>query len=362
MLTRLTTGITRDRFRSVVVSMTNAGKMGPILTGAGIEVETLGIRRGLADPRGLTRLLRLLRTRRPQVLQTWLYHADLLGLFARWLGRAPCLMWNVRCSESTGSDAVRLVLRQFSSMPDVVVVNSLAGQRFHQNLGYRPRRWEHIPNGFDTRELRPDDRIRTRLRAELGINDEVVAIGLPARYHPMKDHANFLAAAAELAQRRRDVLFLLVGTGVEPSNRELVEAIGAHGLTHRVRLLGERGDMGAIYPAFDIATLSSAYGEGWPNVIGEAMSCGVPCVATDSGDTAEILGGTGLVVPVRDPTALAAAWERLAALGSEGRRLLGVEARKRVVREYDLATIIGRYEALYDEISVNCDERWRHPG
>jgi len=362
MLTRLTTGIARDRFTSVVVSMTNAGKMGPILAGAGIEVETLGIRRGLVDPRGLTRLLRILRTRRPQVLQTWLYHADLLGLFARWLGCAPCLVWNVRCSESVGSGAVRLVLRQFSSMPDAVVVNSLAGQRFHQNLGYRPRRWERIPNGFDTRELRPDDRTRARLRAELGISEDVVTIGLPARYHPMKDHANFLAAAAELAQRRRDVLFLLVGTGVEPSNRELVDAIGARNLTHRVRLLGERGDMGAIYPAFDIVTLSSAYGEGWPNVIGEAMSCGVPCVATDSGDTAEILGRTGLLVPVRDPTALAAAWDQLAALGSEGRRLLGVEARERIVRDYDLATIIGRYEALYDEISARCDERRRRRG
>jgi glycosyltransferase involved in cell wall biosynthesis len=254
---------------------------------------------------------------------------------------------------------VRLALSRFSSMPDAVVVNSLAGQRFHQSLGYRPRRWEYIPNGLDTGELRPDEAARRRLRAELGIDEKMVTIGLPARYHPMKDHANFLAAAAELARRRADVLFLLVGTGIEPSNRKLVDAIGAHGLTQRVRLLGERGDMGSVYPAFDIATLSSAFGEGWPNVIGEAMSCGVPCVATDSGDTAEIVGSTGLIVPSREPAALAAAWDRLIALGLDERRALGAEARARIVRDYDLATIIGRYEALYDEMSESRVDRRR---
>jgi glycosyltransferase involved in cell wall biosynthesis len=357
MLTRLAIRTDRDRFTTAVVSMTDTGKMGPILVDAGIAVEALGMRRGLADPSGLARLLKILRRERPRVLQTWLYHADLLGLAARWLGHAPGLVWNIRCSESIGSNAVRLALSRFSRTPDAVVVNSLAGQRFHQTLGYRARRWEHIPNGIDTSELRPDAAARRRLRAALGIAEDMVAIGLPARYHPMKDHMTFLAAAAELARRRSEVRFLLVGAGIEPGNRELAAAIAAHGLTLRVRLLGERRDMAAVYPAFDIAGLSSAFGEGWPNVIGEAMSCGLPCAATDSGDTAEIVGRTGLVVPPRNAPALAAAWERLAALGPDGRRALGASARERIVRHYDLAAIIGRYEALYDEISRRSGER-----
>jgi glycosyltransferase involved in cell wall biosynthesis len=352
MLTRLVSRIDRNRFMSVVVSMTGPGAMGPVITGAGIRLETLGLRRGWADLRGVVRLVQILRAWRPQILQTWLYHADLLGLVARWLGYAPCLLWNVRCSESTGASAVRLALSRLSAVPDGVIVNSLAGQRFHEGLGYRPKRWEYIPNGFDTRELRPDDVGRGRLRAELGIPETAIAIGLAARYHPMKDHANFLAAAALLAQRRGDVVFLLVGSGITPSNRELANAIEAHGLTPRVRLLGERQDMTAVYPAFDIATLSSAFGEGFPNVLGEAMSCGVPCVTTDSGDSAEILGPAGLVVSRRDPAALAAAWQQIAGLGPEGRRSLGLKARERIVRDYDLATIIGRYEALYAEFAA----------
>ncbi|HEY3910228.1 MAG TPA: glycosyltransferase [Stellaceae bacterium] len=351
MLAQLATRIDRDRFTNVVVSMTGAGKIGPVLAEAGIAVESLGMRRGVADPSGLVRLLKLLRRRRPQVLQTWLYHADLLGLIARWLGHAPGLIWNLRCSESIGANAVRRVLSRFSSTPDAVIVNSLAGQRFHQQLGYRPKRWEYIPNGIDTGELRPDEEARRRLRGELRIDDDMVAIGLPARYHPMKDHATFLAAAARLAQRRPGAVFLLAGTGVEFGNRELARAIAGHGLTSRVRLLGERRDISAVYPAFDIATLSSAFGEGWPNVIGEAMACGVPCAATDSGDSAAIIGATGLVAPPRDAPALAAAWEQLVALGPEGRRSLGAAARERIFRCYGLAATVGRYEALYDEIS-----------
>lgn len=357
MLAHLATRTDRDRFPTTVVSMTGAGKIGPVLAEAGIAVESLGMRRGVAHPGGLARLLKILRRRRPQVLQTWLYHADFLGLIARWLGHAPGLLWNIRCSESVDGSAVRRVLSRFSPMPDAVVVNSLAGQRYHQSLGYRPKRWEHIPNGIDTSELRPDEEARYRLRGALGIEEGTIAIGLPARYHPMKDHATFLAAAARLSQRRPEVLFLLVGTGIEPANRELARAIAGHGLRDRVRLLGECGAMSAVYPALDLATLSSAFGEGWPNVIGEAMACGVPCVATDSGDSAEIIGDSGVVVPPRDPPALAAAWEQVAALGPEGRRSLGAKARERVVRNYDLAAIIGRYEALYDEMSWRGGER-----
>ncbi|MGH7032059.1 MAG: glycosyltransferase [Stellaceae bacterium] len=351
MLTQLATRIDRDRFATVVVSMTGAGKMGPILAEAGIVVESLGMRRGVADPSGLAGLLKILRRERAQVLQTWLYHADLLGLAARRLRRIPYLVWGVHCTDSVGSTLVRRALSWCSRAPDAVVVVSQAGQRFHQAIGYRPRRWVQIPNGFDTSELRPDDGARRRLRTALGIDGDAAAIALPARYHPMKDHANFLAAAAELAQRRPDALFVMVGTGIEPGNRELAAAIAAHGLTSCVRLLGERRDLASLYPGFDLVTLSSRFGESFPMVLGEAMSCGVPCVATDVGDSAEIIGHTGLVVPPRDPSALAAAWERLVVLGSEGRRALGAAARERILRCYDLAAVVRRYEALYDEIS-----------
>jgi glycosyltransferase involved in cell wall biosynthesis len=350
MLTRLVTRTDRSRFRSVVVSMTDTGTLGPVIAGAGIPVEALGIRRGTIDPRGVTRLIRLLRRAQPDIVQTWLYHADLLGLIAARLGYAPHLAWNIRCSDMAGPSVVRAILSRCSTLPETVVINSFAGRRFHEGIGYHPRRWECIPNGYDTALLRPDETARLRLRAALGIAPSAIVIGMPARYHPMKDHASFLAAARQMADSP-DIVFVLLGSGIEPVNRDLVRAIEVQGLMPRLRLLGERADMHAVYPALDIVTLSSAFGEGFPNVLAEAMACGVPCVATDSGDAAEILGEFGIIVPPRDPQALAEGWRRMIGLGADGRRALGLRARARIVENYDLDQIVSRFEALYCDIA-----------
>ena len=351
MLARLVRGLDRERHRSVVVSMTGPGTVGPALASAGIELHTLDMRRRITDLRGVMRLTRVLRRVQPDVLQTWLYHADLLGSLVQRLAPPCALFWNIRCTETLHADTVRKLLIWRSTRPDAVIVNSLAGQRFHEQLGYRPRRWEHIPNGYDTSVFRFDGKARVDLRRELGIPDQAIAIGLSARYHPMKDHANFLAAAARLITVRPEAVFLLIGPGVGPSNRALVETIEAHGIAKHVKLLGKRDDMARVYSAFDIAALSSAFGEGFPNVLGEAMSCGVPCVATDCGDAADILGPTGTVVPRRNSEALAEAWSALISIGPEARRSMGAEARERIVRSYNLRAIVGRYDELFSEVS-----------
>jgi glycosyltransferase involved in cell wall biosynthesis len=351
MLARLATGSDRARFRHIVVSMTVPGAIGQSIAEAGIALRSLGIRRNVPDPVGLLRLRRVLREFRPDLLQTWLYHADLLGLAAWRLGWAPRLVWNVRSTETIGSAVVRRLLARWSALPDAVIVNSLVGRRFHEAIGYRPRRWVHIPNGFDTTALKPDAEAGKSQRAALSIAEGAFVIMLPARYHPMKDHATFVAAAALFAGMRPEARFVMVGSGAERGNGILANIIAAYGIGDRVSLLGERRDLAAIYSAADVVTLSSAFGEGFPNVLAEAMCCGVPCVATDIGDSAEIVGEIGAIVPPRDPGALTAAWETLAALSPEERRKLGATARARVVERYDLAAIIARYEAVYEEIA-----------
>src|SRR5260370_21978963 len=224
------------------------------------------------------------------------------------VANVPQRVWNLRCSDmalSAPSAGVRRLLSWCSALPDAVFVNSRAGLSFHERIGYRPRRWEYVPNGFDTAEFFPDAAARERLRSELGIRAEAMVIGLPARYHPMKDHGTFLEAAAAIEAERPQVCFLLVGPGTEPTNPALAKAVAAMGLADRVRLLGERSDMPAVYAALDIATLSSAWGEGFPNVLAKAMACGPPCAATDGGDIRELLGDAGLVVPRNDPKAFA---------------------------------------------------------
>jgi glycosyltransferase involved in cell wall biosynthesis len=351
MLARLATGSDRARFRHIVVSMTVPGAIGQSIAEAGIALRSLGIGRNVPDPLGLLRLRRVLREFRPDLLQTWLYHADLLGLAAWRLGWAPRLVWNVRSTETIGSAVVRRQLARWSALPDAVIVNSLVGRRFHEAIGYRPRRWVHIPNGFDTTALKPDAEAGKSQRAALSIAEGAFVIMLPARYHPMKDHATFVAAAALFAGMRPEARFVMVGSGAERGNGILANIIAAYGIGDRVSLLGERRDLAAIYSAADVVTLSSAFGEGFPNVLAEAMCCGVPCVATDIGDSAEIVGEIGAIVPPRDPGALTAAWETLAALSPEERRKLGATARARVVERYDLAAIIARYEAVYEEIA-----------
>ena len=352
MLARLAAGSDRKRFRHVVVSMTGPGAIGPAIAARGIPLRSLGIRRNAPDPVGLLRLRRVLREFRPEILQTWLYHADLLGLVAWRLGWAPHLLWNVRSTETIGSAVVRRLLARWSALPDAVIVNSLEGRRFHETLGYRPKCWVHIPIGFDTAALKLDTEAGKRLRVALGIGDDAFVVLLPARYHPMKDHATFLAAAARLVSARPEARFVVAGSGIERGNRALMDLVSAQGIGDRVLLLGERRDLAAIYSAADVVTLSSAFGEGFPNVLAEAMCCGVACVATNVGDSAEIVGDTGVIVPPRDPVALAAGWEKLATLARDARRQLGAAARARIVERFDLAAITARYEALYEELAA----------
>jgi glycosyltransferase involved in cell wall biosynthesis len=358
MLVRLAATSDRARFRTIVVAMTGVGgAFSEALAAAGTELHHLDMARGLPDPRGLSRLRRLLRELRPDILQSWLYHADLLALAASRVTPAGRLVWNLRCTDMAGLSPIaaltRRLLARTSRLPAAIVVNSMAGRRFHEKLGYRPRRWVYLPNGFDTAEWRPDADARARTRAALGIAPEAIVIGMAARWHPMKDHGNFLAAAARLAARRPEAAFALAGPGIEAANSALAAAVARHGLAGRVRLLGERSDMAALYPAFDIATLSSIAGEGFPNMLGEAMACGVPCVATDSGDAAELVAGCGLAVPPGDAAALAAGWERLVALSHGERQELGERGRAKVTARFELSDIVRRYEAFYEEIAVS---------
>ncbi len=355
MLAKLVAAIDPGRFESIVVSMTNGGALRPIIEQAHVKVRTLLMRRGIPNPIALLRLQNLLRTAQPDILQTWLYHADLLGLLTRGRGRTPRLAWNLRGSNLDMSKLSTLVMRalvRLSHLPDVVVVNSQAGRRVHEGMGYRPRRWEFIPNGFDLEEFCPNAAARTRLRTDLGLSAGSLLIGLVARYDPMKDHVNFLRAASVLVKTHGDVSFVLVGRDVEPKNTTLSNTIVDLGLDRRVHMLGERTDIPALTAALDIATSSSSYGEGFPSAIGEAMACAVPCAVTDVGDSRVIVGDTGRVVPAKDSSSLANAWRELIEIGAESRANLGTAARRRVEKHYSLPAVIRRYEQLYTELAA----------
>jgi glycosyltransferase involved in cell wall biosynthesis len=245
---------------------------------------------------------------------------------------------------------VLATLARLSPRAAAVVVNSEAGRRASEALGYRPRRWVSLPNGFDLVQFAPQPEARAPLRRALAIEDDAVLIGLIARFHPMKDHQTFLRAAARLHRDRPGVRFVLAGRRIDASNAALAAPIREHGLDAVVHLLGERDDIPHLTAALDVATCSS-YSEGFPNAIGEAMACEVPCVATDVGDCRALLGDTGLIVPPRDPEALASAWGVAIDWSNDERQSRGTAARARLEQHFEIGAVARRYEALYDELA-----------
>jgi glycosyltransferase involved in cell wall biosynthesis len=220
----------------------------------------------------------------------------------------------------------------------------------HAEFGYVENKMVVIPNGFDLTIFKPEAGTRLSVRQELGISNEALIIGLVGRFDPQKDQYNFVQAAALLHMVLPEVHFLLCGDGISWQNSKLAEWIEKAGIPNNFHLLGRREDITRLTTALDIAT-SSSIGEGFPNVIGEAMACGVPCVVTDVGDSALIVGDTGRVVPPKNPQALAAAWSDLIKMGPEYRRQLGLAARRRIEENYSLPAIVAQYENLYEELA-----------
>lgn len=355
MLYKLLSGLDRTVWRAQVVSLVGIGPVGEKIRALGVPVRTLGMRRGVPNPFAVYRLSRWFRQDPPQIVQTWLYHADFLGgLAAKIAGDIP-VAWNIRHSSLDGDKllsrwTVRVCARLSHRLPTRIVCCSEVARQIHIQLGYAADRMVVIPNGFDLAAFKPNPAARQSVRQELGLARETVLIGLVGRFHRQKDHRSFVEAAARLHTNFPEVHFLLCGDEVTWENPELVGWITAAGLRRRCHLLGRREDMPRLTAALDIATVASSYGEGFPNVVGEAMACGIPCVVTDVGDSPLIVQETGSVVPPKRPQALAAAWGRLIEVGPEERRRLGLAARRRVETHFSLPTVTGQYQRLHEEL------------
>lgn len=342
--------------RHVIVSMLPLGVVGQDLAARGIPVHTLGMTRGRPSLRAAIHLLRLVHRLRPGVIQGWMYHGNIAASLAWLLGpRQALLGWNVRHSlhdpsrEERGTAmAIRLCAR-LSRLPAFTIFNSRIAIAEHAAAGFDIRSALLVSNGFDTGFFRPDSPtrpIRATLIASLGIAPAALVIGMVARVHPMKDHATLAAAVRRVREAGHDVHLVLAGAGTD----ELAESPDgplAALPPDRVSLLGDRRDLAQWLPGLDVAVLSSAWGEGFPNAIGEAMAAGVPCVVTDVGDSGEIVGNGGLCVPPGDPAALAAALIQLIEAGPQTRSAIGAVGRERVQERYTIDAVAARYGEIY---------------
>lgn len=362
MLYRLLQAGARDKFRPSVISLMNpdpgdGGTIAPRIAALRIQVSNLGMQRRLPSPAHLWRLRQTARAIDPDLLQGWMYHGNLAATVAsRSLDRRPPVIWNVRHSLhdlALEKPLTRTVVRAcipLSHLPRAIIYNARVSAAQHERLGYAADRSIVIPNGFDGEQFKPRPDGRRQLCEELGIGPDAVIIGMIARDHPMKDAANLVRAVAALHQAGRPVQLVIAGRGQDAANRSLAKEIRGAGLGPHITLLGERQDVPAIVAGFDIAALPSAWGEGFPNVLGEAMASGIPCVATDVGDSAWVIGPHGIVVPPRQADALAAALARLIDLGADGRRQLGAAARARILEKFSIQEVVRQYEALHERV------------
>lgn len=348
-LVRLTGRLAARGHVCAVVSLGARAPLAGASAAAGVAVTPIG--RGVLIPSW--RLARMARDFRPDVIQGWMYRGNLAAcLAARAADCDPALVWSIRqgLNDLTTSPALtRLTVRWnalWSGFPRAIVYNATSAARQHEAAGFRGERTCIIPNGIDAGAIVPSREARDAARTTLGLGADVFTIGLFARWHPVKNHRGFVQAAASFARRHPGARFVLAGAGVDPSNRTLAAWLTAGGVADNCQLLGERADVPALLPALDIATLAS-HGEALPNTLLEAMAAGIPCVAPDVGDIAALIGPTGEVVTPGDHEALAAGWERLAALPDTARRKLGAQARARVVERYDLDSAARAFEALY---------------
>lgn len=355
MLVNLLLRTDRSRFEPSVVALIDDLSVAQPIIDAGIPLAVMGMKAGIPDPRGVLRLAWHLQRAKPDVIQTWMDHSNLIGtLAAKLVTRAP-IVWGIHHSNHVVGIAKRSTLMtvdacaMLSNLPARIICCSEHSRVMYADRGFAPHQMQVIPNGFDTSRFRPDPQARREVRQELGINDNTPLIGLVARFDPFKDHTNFLQAAARLRRQRPEVHFLMCGAGVEPSNETLMSQIRQLGLVDCCHLLGARRDVPRIHASLDLAT-SSSISEAFPLVLGEAMSCGVPCVSTNAGDSALIIGDTGRIVPTRDPAALAEAWLELLSLSAEERTAMGAAARRRVCEKFDLDAVTRQYHAVYEQL------------
>lgn len=343
------------RFDHRVLSLGGAGHYGPVLRKQGIAVDTLELAGAGFAISGIARLRRLMRDFRPNIVQGWMYHGNLfaelaVGIFER----SAATSWNIRQSlydigtEKNGTRAVIRLLRRLSLRPRAIIYNSYQSRAHHEGFGFVAPPGRVIPNGFDTKRWRPDAAARVAFRAALGVGPGTPVLGFVGRLHPQKDVPTFLAAASAAMAKQLDMHVAMVGEGLGPDSEAL--APWREKLPRaRLHLLGRRGDIEAILPGFDLFCLSST-SEAFPNVIGEAMATGLPCIATDVGDCTRLMGQTGRIVRPGDPCQMAEAICEVAAMDLARRGEMGEAARARIVAEYELGATVEAYAELYESM------------
>ena len=340
-----------------VISMMGNGIYGERLVNLGVQVDVLDMPRGRITLKGLIKLFKLLKSTKPDVVQTWMYHADLVGgVLARFAG-IKSIVWGIRSSYIKDITVfqtkitIRLCALLSKWVPRLIISNSQHALELHKELGYVDNKLRYIPNGYVLDDFQSSSSGAANFIQECNISNDHILIGMVARFDPYKDHDNLFKALSLLRKQVSPFKCLLVGTEMDKNNPLLTRLLVKYQLQEMIVLVGPRNDMPKVMSALDLHVLSSI-AESFPNVIAEAMACSVPCVTTDVGDAALIIGDTGWVVPPADADALAAAIrDALSNISNKTDWLIKKEqCRKRISEKYTLDKMINSYCDIWTSV------------
>ncbi|MSP52951.1 MAG: glycosyltransferase [Gammaproteobacteria bacterium] len=343
-----------SNYQHCVISLTKLGKVGEQLQNLDIEVCTLEASFSLMLPIKLAQLIKKIRLLHPDIVQTWMYHADLLGGLTAYLAGHRRIIWGIRCTDIHKYSIITLVIRTLcallsTSIPNKIICVAEAARQNHIEKGYDASRMIVIQNGLSFSHLVSSTEQREILRLQCGFSSDAIVIGSLGRFDPIKDYPNFVCAAALIAEQHANVYFLMVGHNLTADNTLLQSWIDKTNHNDRFVLLGERSDVAVCLSAMDVFCLSSC-SEGFPNALSEAMAMALPCVSTDVGDAALMLGDTGIVVAKENSEALASALSQIIELSEKQREEMGQRAKERVMAKFSIEKARMRFEAVYQEL------------
>jgi len=357
MLYKILSRLDRTRLKCEVVNLRQPGPVAELIEEIGVPVHSIGMSSPANAPAGLRQLRRVVQQGRPAVIQSWMYHANVVSALAmvpRGVS-SPRLIWGVNYTLldlSFEKRLTRLLIRlspMVSRIPAAIVYDSEAGRRDHESIGYVRERGQVIPNGIDFDSWRVDGDARRQIRSEISVPEDSFLIGLIGRVHPVKDHGVFLDAAERLLERRPNAHFLLAGSGAEAGDPRMQALLKGRTFNGHLHMLGHRTDVARVMAAMDLLSCASRT-ESFPNVIIEALACGTVSVVSDVGDAPRLVADERFVVPRGDPVALAAAWDHLASMPKQERDALASHLRECATERYSISRVAGMFQELYERV------------
>jgi glycosyltransferase involved in cell wall biosynthesis len=352
MLLRLLNEIDKNRFNVTVISLTDGGDLGQSVIDLEIPLITANIKKNIFNIFALIKLCKIIQKIAPDVVHTWMYHSDLIGGLLAKILHVPRIVWGVRSADFISVDTplstklvVKLCAKLSRSIPNVIIYNSQKGLTYHENLGYTKNKSHVIYNGVDIDRFKPQDINYIKLRRMLSIAENKKIIGIVARYDYLKNHKGFVKMAKFINDCDDSCDFLMIGENIK-DNKKLLSLIEQNNLLKNFHLLDSISNIEDIISGLNAVVITSL-SEAFPNVMIEAMACGIPCFSTDVGDVEQLTYDREWLVSVEDMEKLANVCVQYLDLDAIVQKNIKENMIKYARKNYSSKIIVERYEAIY---------------